>query len=206
MKRSLQTLLGVALVLVLICAPVVYALRQNHDMRGFKAVREGVLYRSGQLSLSALQRQIHDRDIRTVVCLRDAVPGRPTPDHEEEDYCRKQGIRYIRIPPRHWDGPDGTCPADEGVRTFLEVMSDRRNYPVLIHCFAGVHRTGAYCAVYRMEFEGWSNEAAVAELKDLGYAHLEEEWDILNYLERYQPRLHRRATDDADAQPLPDLR
>jgi tyrosine-protein phosphatase SIW14 len=192
MNHSLRTLLGVALVFVLIAAPVAWALRQRGEMRGFKVVREGVLYRSGQMSLDALKRQIHDRDIRTVVCLRDAVPGRPSPDRTEEEYCLKQGIRYVRIPPRHWEAADGTTPADEGVRTFLEIMADTRNHPVLIHCFAGVHRTGAYCAVYRMEFEGWSNEEAIAELKDLGYAHLEEEWDILNYLERYQPRLRNR--------------
>src|SRR5947207_10755414 len=102
-------------------------------------------------------------------------------------------ILHVRISPRAWESPTGgPAPVEEGVRRFLEVMADRRNYPVLIHCFAGVHRTGAYCAVYRMEFEGWGNEEAIAELKDLGYAHLEEEWDILNYLERYQPRLRQR--------------
>jgi protein tyrosine/serine phosphatase len=206
MKRSLQILLGVALVVVLISAPFAFAVRHRSGLRGFRAVREGVLYRSGQLSLSALQRQIHDRDIRTIVCLRDAVPGRPAPDRTEEEYCVKHGIRYVRIPPRNWEGPDGTSPADEGVRVFLQVMSDPRNYPVLIHCFAGVHRTGAYCAVYRMEFEGWSNEAAIAELKELGYAHLEEEWDILNYLERYKPRLRQETSRqglDAGLTPKP---
>jgi len=189
MNRSLRTLLGVAVTLLLILAPLAYALRQRAETRGFKVVRDGVLYRSGQMSLDALKRQIHDRNIRTVVCLRDAVPGRPTPDRTEEEYCLKQGLRYVRIPPRHWEAADGSSPADEGVRTFLDVMSDANNYPVLIHCFAGVHRTGAYCAVYRMEFEGWSNEEAIAELKGLGYAHLDEEWDILTYLERYRPRL-----------------
>ena len=42
------------------------------------------------------------------------------------------------------------------------VMADPGNYPVLVHCFAGIHRTGAYCAVYRMEFERWDNADAMA--------------------------------------------
>jgi protein tyrosine/serine phosphatase len=57
---------------------------------------------------------------------------------------------------------------------------------VLVHCCAGVHRTGAYCAIYRMEFEGWTNAEALAEMKALGYSNLDEEWDIRGYLESYR--------------------
>ena len=39
---------------------------------------------------------------------------------------------------------------------FLAVMDNRANYPVLVHCFAGIHRTGTMCAVFRMEYHGWS--------------------------------------------------
>ncbi len=54
---------------------------------------------------------------------------------------------------------------EPGVRKFREVMSDPNNYPVLVHCTAGIHRTGAYCAIYRMEFEHWTNERAIDEVK-----------------------------------------
>jgi hypothetical protein len=39
-----------------------------------------------------------------------------------------------------------------------------------------------------MEYEHWSNAAALAEMKALGYENLDDEWDILGYLEQYQPR------------------
>jgi protein tyrosine/serine phosphatase len=65
-------------------------------------------------------------------------------------------------------------------------MSDPANHPVLVHCFAGIHRTGAFCALYRMEFDGWSNEQAVQEMKELGYADYHR--DVFAYLRRYQPR------------------
>ncbi len=94
---------------------------------------------------------------------------------------------YRRIPPRSWDARDGDAPADEGVRTFKEIMSNPRNYPVLVHCFNGIHRSGAYCAIYRMEFEHWTNQQAMAEMKACGYTNLEEELDILQYLEDYVP-------------------
>ena len=77
------------------------------------------------------------------------------------------------------------------MKQFRAVMDDPCNYPVLMHCFAGIHRTGAFCAVYRMEYEHWTNEEALAELRRHGYTHLDDEWDLLEYLENYQPRWKR---------------
>lgn len=188
MARLLTTLLGIAVVLSLIAGPVVYALHEQRQMRHFRVVRDGVLYRSGQMSREGLLRVLHDHLIRTVITLRDArVPGQPPPDLAEEEYCREQGILYVRIPPRHWDDGEGDAPAEEGVRTFLAVMRDPRNYPVLVHCFNGIHRTGAYSAIYRMEFEHWSNQQAIEEMVACGYTNVYDELDILGYLEEYVP-------------------
>jgi tyrosine-protein phosphatase SIW14 len=66
-------------------------------------------------------------------------------------------------------------------------MSDPANHPVLVHCFAGTHRTGAYVAVYRMEFDGLTNQQAIAELMANGYTNINEEMDLLGFLEQYQP-------------------
>jgi tyrosine-protein phosphatase SIW14 len=184
MSRPLQVCLGTAVVLVLLAGPLLFARHQLKEMRNFRVVTDGVLYRSGQMSLDGLKRAVHDYGIRTVVNLRD---GTTRADREEEAYCRRQEIRFVRIPPRPWEGPDDTAPVDKGVRTFLEVMADPGNYPVLVHCFAGVHRTGAYCALYRMKFQGWPNAQALEELKAGGYENLEQEKDILGYLQHYRP-------------------
>jgi protein tyrosine/serine phosphatase len=188
MLRSLQTLSGILVTALLIWAPLAYALHVEHEFRNFRVVREGVLYRSGQLTLDGLKRIVNDYGIRTVVTLRDShMPGEPPPDLDDEEYCRDQEITYVRIPPAHWWSSVPPPPADEGVRRFCAVMADPKNYPVLIHCCAGIHRTGAYCAVYRMEFQHWNNAAAIAELHDSGYENLLNEWDVLTYLEEYRP-------------------
>jgi protein tyrosine/serine phosphatase len=182
-------LLRLAALAFLIAGPVAFAHHRQNQTRNFRIVRPGVLYRSGQMSLAGLERLVDEYGFRTVVSLRDSyVAGGTPPDLKEEAFCRKMDILHVRISPRAWESPTGgPAPVEEGVRRFLEVMADRRNYPVLVHCFAGVHRTGAYCAIYRMEFQGWSNAEALAEMKACGYDNLDDEWDIRNFLDSYRP-------------------
>ena len=167
---------------LLVGGPVGYAAYRKAHVRNFRVVRAGVLYRSGQLSLAGLKGIVSDRGIKTVITLRD------DPDQAEEEFCRKRGLHYHRLPPRNWLAPDGSVPAAVNVQKFLEIMDDPAHHPVLVHCFRGVHRTGAYSAVFRMEYDGWGRDAALAEMQALGYSNLGEEQDIREYLERYQPR------------------
>jgi protein tyrosine/serine phosphatase len=186
--RRLQICLGVMIVLALIAGPVGYAFYHQSTTRNFRVVHDGVLYRSGQMTLSGLKEIIHDYGIRCVITLRDSYDlNKPPPDLAEEEYCKSQGLLHVRMPLRGWDlGPDGTAPVDENMRKFLAVVNDPHNQPVLVHCFAGIHRTGGYCAVYRMEVEGWSNDEAIAEMKACGYSNLPDEWDILGYMTLYR--------------------
>jgi protein tyrosine/serine phosphatase len=188
MPRPVRWCFTLLLLALLIAGPIGYAKYRLPQLRNFRVVEEGVLYRSGQLTLSGLKQVIHDYGIKTIVTLRDPVtPKEGSPDRAEEQYCTTEELNYVRIPPKHWWSAQGPAPAEEGVRKFRAIMADQSNYPVLIHCFAGTHRTGAYCAIYRMEHDHWSNAKAIEELKACGYENLDDEWDILGYLEQYRP-------------------
>jgi protein tyrosine/serine phosphatase len=67
------------------------------------------------------------------------------------------------------------------------VLRDPEAYPrpVLVHCFAGIHRTGAYCAVYRMEVDRWPPYKALQEMECCGYTNMEG--DVRGFLLNYQP-------------------
>jgi protein tyrosine/serine phosphatase len=189
MTRWLSSALGVGIILALIAAPVVFAVRQQAHFRNFRVVRDGVLYRSGQLTLEGLARIIHDHGIRTVISLRDREGPHRQDQRLEEDFCQREGIRFVRIEPRAWLGDEHAVPAAENVQAFRAVLDDPRHYPVLVHCFAGIHRTGAYVAIYRMQYEGWSSEQAIAEARACGYTTIDEELDVLGYLEGYPERM-----------------
>ncbi len=189
MLRGVRIILASLVVLLLVGGPVAYVSYQRHHLRHFRAVRDDTLYRSGQMSLDGLRRVVHDFGIRTVITLRDSEQvGTPPPDEMEEAFCRERGLRHVRITPRVWSNSENGIPAEQGVRQFLAVMDQAENYPVLVHCFAGVHRTGTLCAIYRIEYENWTNAQAVAEMKHYGYDNLEKEHDVLRYVENYRPR------------------
>jgi tyrosine-protein phosphatase SIW14 len=188
MANAIRWALGVLLAMLLLVVPAGYAWYRAAEMRNFHVVREGVLYRSGQPTRSALKKTIRDYGIKTVITLRDGpYPGATPPDAAEEAYCRDQELTYCRISPSRWGSEDGSVPAEEGVRKFLEIMHNPENYPVLMHCFAGIHRSGIFVAIYHMEFDHLSNAQAIAELKAAGYTNLDEEWDVLEFLEKYRP-------------------
>lgn len=184
MSRIVSVGLGGLFVLALITGPIALAVHQQAQTRHLRVVKPGVLYRSGQLTRDGLKHVINEYRIRTVINLRDGL----TPlDKSEEDFCNSENIRFVRILPRQWGDVGGSVPVEAGVAKFREVMSDPKNYPVLVHCFAGIHRTGAYCAIYRMEFDHWNNARAIAEMKANGYTNLDEELDILGFMEQYRP-------------------
>jgi tyrosine-protein phosphatase SIW14 len=188
MFRTFITLTRMTTIVLAIVVPVIVAQQFGLQTRNLKVVREGVLYRSGQMTIAGLRRVHHDLGIKAVVSLREPNrAGHGAADLLEEEFCKHEEIGYHRIILGKWYAEDGSTPAEEGIRRFREIMADANNYPVLVHCLAGIHRTGACCAIYRMEQEHWTNVQAIAEMKQAGYATLDDEWDILGYLEVYQP-------------------
>ncbi len=189
MQRAIKFLLGLSLVAMIVGAPVAYLRYIRDNYRNFHVVHDRVLYRSGQLSQLGLEQTIRQYGIRTIVSLRDGhQPGDTPPDLAEEQYCKDKELNYHRITPRPWSASDDSVPAEVGVRQFLKIVDDPANYPILIHCFAGSHRTGALCAIYRMEYDHWTNQQAIDELRACGYSTLDSDLDVFGYLESYQPR------------------
>lgn len=182
--RYLTSFLGPLLVVAGLVTPVVIAARQQAQTRNFRVVRAGALYRSGQMTVPGLKRTLAQHGIRTVVNLRE---GADAADRAEEAYCLANGVRFVRIKPLRWDGVRGQASIDRGLEAFLAVVRDPANHPVLVHCQAGVHRTGLYVAFYRMEIEGWAKERALREMIALGYDELHKHADIRGYLASYRP-------------------
>ena len=142
--------------------PLVLAAARSRT-RNFGVVRDGTLYRSGQLSPAAFERVLTEHRIKTVVTLRPVRDPavNASADTWEEEVCRAHGARHVRLAPQDETGAAGL---DQMARGFLAVMDDPANHPVLVHCVAGRDRTGTMCAVFRMEYDRWPPAEAAAEM------------------------------------------
>jgi tyrosine-protein phosphatase SIW14 len=195
MTTTIRAILIAGLFLLIVGVPARYAMMQRASMRNFRVVEPQTIFRSGLMSPAGLERTIREQGIRTVVTLRAEEDGslKHDVDRAEEALCRSLGIRYEKLAYRNWEAPNGPPPADRTVREFFEIMDQRNEIgPVLVHCLAGKHRTGAYIALYRMEYQGWSNAEAIADMQNAGYDEIDDEPDVKGYLERYVPRRLRR--------------
>lgn len=115
----------------------------------FLTVTEGQVYRSATMPPEILQSKVRRYGIRSVIDLRK--PG-------DDVIAERASLSELGV--RHFSLPSHQVPSEEVVRGFLEIM-DRLEYrPVLIHCNNGIERAVLFSAIYRVEYEGWSNEGA----------------------------------------------
>jgi protein tyrosine/serine phosphatase len=80
-------------------------------------------------------------------------------------------VRYIALAPDLQPRTTPGGPRPKVIDEFLKIMDGPDTYPALIHCKAGLHRTGVLCAVWRMEYDGWNNGQAFVELREHGFGN-----------------------------------
>jgi tyrosine-protein phosphatase SIW14 len=144
---------------------IIAAALWGHDYvlpKRFAEVVPGHLYRSGLLEQWPLKRVIDQYQIRTIVCMLHYDPDDARQEHEREIAAQK-GVRIVQI----GMGGDGLGPFED-LEKAAAVLADEAAHPVLVHCSAGVNRTGAVFALWRMKYCGWDAERAIAEAESHG--------------------------------------
>jgi hypothetical protein len=193
--RWLMTLTVAALVMVV--PYLAYRWEYTHAKR-LREVTPEVFYRSGEMTADGFTEAVQRYHFRTIINLQDEYPdpnlswgyfggGRI----RESELCRRLGVRYVFLPPDLIPPCEVPEHRPVAIDRFLELLDDPATYPVLIHCRAGLHRTGVMTAVYRMEYQAWTPRQAIEELKANGFG----EWPcnssndyITQYILTYRPR------------------
>ncbi|KAM0263793.1 hypothetical protein ACHAQJ_001111 [Trichoderma viride] len=95
--------------------------------------------------------------LKTVVTLvkRDEI------DHEFESFVAANGIRQVVF---NMKGTKKEPIPSTTMSSILDIVLDQRNYPLLLHCNHGKHRTGCVVAVVR-KLSGWNLDRVVDEYK-----------------------------------------
>lgn len=166
------------LVLATVAGSAGVAYRKLFRWKRFDTVAEGVLYRSGQLKPWQLRSLIRDKKIRSVFSFT------LTAGEEEQQICDDAQVkRYF-----HYLHGDGVGPDDPYLR-FLQVVQDPANLPMLVHCSAGVQRTGGAVALYRVLMDQWPIEQALTEMTDKGNdGNIAQREQLLRIAETFRER------------------
>jgi protein tyrosine/serine phosphatase len=131
------------------------------DVKNFGEVEPGTLYRAARCDSAGIDQLVSHYHIRTVVNL-----------DKDDDVCdaiHRHGLHYYKFPSR------GESRNESQMKQFLKLMADGRAgtaadvLPVYVHCDRGADRTGEAVAAYRIVFQGWKVEHAIAELPKYHY-------------------------------------
>ena len=154
-----KKIIGIVLIIVLVgVGKYVYDVNINYN---FKEITKGKVYKSGVIPPDEIESYTKKYHIKSIVDLRfpgtkDTINNPEVPEEliaEKEAVENIEGLSYFNVGSHQ-------VPSQETVDSFLEIMDNPDNYPVLIHCYHGAGRAPLFGAVYRMEYEGMSNEEA----------------------------------------------
>ena len=145
-----------------------------------------------------LEQFLVKNNIKTVIDLLDpGVQDRLNPakqiDINKEDKAIKDINKKYNLDIKHINIASGQVPTKQTLDKFYKVLDDKSNYPILIHCYHGTGRAQIYSAIYRIEYENWSNKDARAKtrviVEGFGYRSSFSDGKVKgDFLMNYKPR------------------
>lgn len=122
-----------------------------------------VLYRSAQPTPAGMK-EVEKLGVKTVLNLRSF--------HSDSDEIEGTSLTHQHLYVKAWH------PERKEVVRFLQIVTDSKQTPVLVHCQHGADRTGTMCAIYRIVVQKWTKEEALREMTEGGFG-FHEVWQNL---------------------------
>ena len=175
------------LIILVFVGKYIYDMNINHN---FETITDGKVYKSGVIPPNELASYVKKYHIKSIVDLRfpgttDLLNNPEIPFQltaEKEAIAKMKGVNYFN------NGSD-QVPKQENLDRFFKIMDNKDNYPVLIHCYHGIGRAEMYSALYRIEYENFSNEAARKGVRTLlKWSSFDDGTPKGEYLKAYKSR------------------
>jgi protein tyrosine/serine phosphatase len=130
----------------------------------------GTIYRGAQPRPEAFT-ELRKFGVEVVVDFRDTRED----IRSEKVRVEAQDMKFVSIPWNAWHDP-----SRETVVAFFAVLHDNSGKKIFVHCNRGADRTGVMVALYRIAYDHWTPDQAVAEMSAFHY------WShLLPHLARY---------------------
>lgn len=133
-------------------------------VKRFGVVAPGRLYRSGEFTPRQLERLVRERRLGRVLSLLD---GDAPQSQAERRVAERLGVEWVNVP-LHGDGSSDAAAR----RRIVEMLCDPNAPPTLVHCAAGVNRTGLAVGLYRINNDGWEYDRVLEELLAFNFENL----------------------------------
>lgn len=127
--------------------------------RNFSVVEQGILYRCGEGRTFQIENTMRKHHIKTILCLRKVRNL-----ESEKQLAGRQDVNFIYQPI-----DTGKPIPEKYYLDFLKMTQDPNQTPLLVHCAMGRHRTGFFCALYRMVIDNWPLDKALKEMESFGF-------------------------------------
>lgn len=125
------------------------------------------LYRGAQPTAEGLQ-ELKKLGVHTVIDLRES--------NGNQAKTTGSGLTYEHIP------MTALHVKDDHVVRFLRAVGGPDHTPIFVHCKRGADRTGLMCAMYRIAFQGWTKDQAIAEMTQGGFRFNHGYQNVVNYV------------------------
>lgn len=129
-----------------IAAGLIY--RHHHRYKHWAVHEPGMVYRSAWVAPDVFAEQIEKYQIRAVLNLCN--PGEMGEERSirQREAVKGAGAKLIELP----IPADSIDAGDPEVAQFVNLLSDPKNYPLLVHCQHGVTRTAKVLTMYDILF------------------------------------------------------
>jgi len=150
----------VRVVLILMSVAWSVAAAERSPVRNFGVVVENGIYRGGQPDAKDLE-WLKELGVKTILKLNTAGL------EKERAACERLGLKLVHIPTKAESITKiRNC---RSVEDAMQVLKDRDEWPVYVHCEHGRDRTGYIVGLYRLQVEGWSWSRVDEELASFGH-------------------------------------
>jgi protein-tyrosine phosphatase len=189
-NKARKTLAALGLAAAVALGAGTWGVYDIHVRHRLGTVAPGIVYKSGTMPPARMAKVAKELGLKSVIDLRTSVEGQDSTNttplvaiKAEAAALEAEGVRHIHL-------PTPQVPSEATVDQFLRVVADPANLPTLIHCYHGIGRTELFVAVYRMEFQGWSNAKARAATRlILAGSSFSDQAEKGIFLINYKPRL-----------------
>jgi protein tyrosine phosphatase (PTP) superfamily phosphohydrolase (DUF442 family) len=133
--------------------PVIWAAKINNTSLLNLYKVDNDIFRCEQPDEKGFQ-ELTDMGVKSVLNLRNK--------HTDSMFLQKVPLNYFKV------NMEAKDISDDEIIEALKILKEAPK-PIVVHCKHGADRTGAVIAMYRIIFQNWTKEKAIAELKYGGF-------------------------------------